>query len=55
MDGGFTADHADGYALPSAPDCSCAMVRITDPLRHAGVAEPYLSFTNTESHSIALP
>ena len=52
MGTGFTADHADAYALRNAFNRSYAMAGITDPATQIDVAEIYAPFSNTEFHSI---
>jgi acetyl-CoA C-acetyltransferase len=52
MGTGFTADHADAYALRNSFSRSFKMAGITDPQRQVDVAELYAPFSNTEFHSI---
>ena len=52
MGRGFTADHADAYALGQAFQRSYTMAGITDPGREVHVAELYSPFSNTEFHAI---
>ena len=52
MGRGFTADHADAYALKNSFARSYKMAGITDPLAQVDVAELYAPFSNTEYHSI---
>ena len=52
MGRGFTADHADAFALKGAFDRSYRMAGITDPQKQIDVAEIYAPFSNTEFHSI---
>jgi acetyl-CoA C-acetyltransferase len=49
---GFTADHADAYALKSSFGRAYRMAGITDPVKQVDVAELYAPFSNTEYHSI---
>ncbi|MGE0313448.1 MAG: thiolase family protein [Lautropia sp.] len=52
MGKGFTADHADAYALRRAFERAYAMAGITEPTKQIDVAELYAPFSNTEFHSI---
>ena len=52
MGRGFTADHADAYALRNSFDRAYRMAGITDPQAVVDVAELYAPFSNTEFHSI---
>ncbi len=52
MGRGFTADHADAYALKHSFDRAYKMAGITDPRKQVDVAELYAPFSNTEYHSI---
>ena len=52
MGRGFTADHADAYALGQAFQRSYTMAGITDPVKQVHVAELYSPFSNTEFHAI---
>ena len=52
MGRGFTADHADAYALKHSFDRAYKMAGITDPKKQVDVAELYAPFSNTEYHSI---
>ena len=52
MGTGFTADHADAFALKHAFDRSYQMAGITNPQKQVHVAEIYAPFSNTEFHSI---
>ena len=52
MGRGFTADHADAYALGHSFARAYKMAGITDPRRQVDVAELYVPFSNTEYHSI---
>ncbi len=52
MGRGFTADHADAYALRASFARAYKMAGITDPRRQVDVAELYAPFSNTEYHSI---
>ena len=49
---GFTADHADAYALSRSFERSYKMAGITEPRKQVHVAELYAPFSNTEFHSI---
>jgi len=52
MGNGFTADHADAFALKGAFDRAYRMANITDPQKQVHVAELYAPFSNTEFHAI---
>lgn len=52
MGKGFTADHADAYALGKSFERSYRMAGITDPQKQIDVAELYSPFSNTEFHAI---
>jgi len=52
MGNGFTADHADAFALRGAFERSYRMAGITDPQKQVDVAELYAPFSSTEFHSI---
>ena len=52
MGEGYTADHADAYALKGAIDRAYRMAGITSPREQVDVAELYAPFSNTEFHSI---
>lgn len=52
MGKGFTADHADAFALRGAFDRSYRAAGITDPQKKVDVAELYAPFSSTEFHSI---
>ena len=52
MGTGYTADHADAFALGNACRRSYAMAGITDPQKQIDVAELYAPFSNTEFHAI---
>jgi acetyl-CoA C-acetyltransferase len=52
MGNGFTADHADAYALRNSFAMSFKMAGITDPRKQVDVAKRYAPFSNTEFHSI---
>jgi acetyl-CoA C-acetyltransferase len=52
MGKGFTADHADAFALKGAFDRAYRMAGITDPQKQVDVAELYAPFSNTEFHAI---
>jgi acetyl-CoA C-acetyltransferase len=52
MGRGFTADHADAYALRNSFDRAYKMAGITNPQKQVDVAELYAPFSNTEYHSI---
>lgn len=52
MGKGFTADHADAYALSNSFKRAYKMAGITDPQKQVHVAELYAPFSNTEFHSI---
>jgi acetyl-CoA C-acetyltransferase len=52
MGTGFTADHADAYALRNSFDRAYKMAGITNPRKQVDVAELYAPFSNTEFHSI---
>ena len=52
MGRGFTADHADAYALGQAFQRSYTIAGITDPVKQVHVAELYSPFSNTEFHAI---
>jgi acetyl-CoA C-acetyltransferase len=52
MGTGFTADHADAYALKASFARSFKMAGITRPREQVDVAELYAPFSNTEFHSI---
>ena len=52
MGRGFTADHADAFALKGAFERSYHMAGITNPQKQVHVAEIYAPFSNTEFHSI---
>jgi len=52
MGNGYTADHADAYALRESFQRAYKMAGITDPERQIDVAELYAPFSNTEYHSI---
>src|SRR5690606_13680528 len=49
---GYTADHADAYALKNSFDRAYKMAGVTDPRKQVDVAELYAPFSNTEFHSI---
>ncbi len=52
MGRGFTADHADAYALEHSFKRAYRMAGIKDPQKQVDVAELYAPFSNTEYHSI---
>ena len=52
MGRGFTADHADAYALGNAIKRAYKMAGITDPKKQIDAAELYAPFSNTEFHAI---
>jgi acetyl-CoA C-acetyltransferase len=52
MGRGFTADHADAFALGRSFQRAYAMAGIKYPQRQVDVAELYAPFSNTEFHSI---
>lgn len=52
MGKGFTADHANAYALGHAFRRAYKMAGITDPIKQIDVAELYAPFSNTEFHAI---
>lgn len=52
MGHGYTADHADAYALGRSFARSFKMAGITDPRKQVHLAELYAPFSNTEFHSI---
>jgi acetyl-CoA C-acetyltransferase len=52
MGSGYTADHADAYALAHSFKRAFKMAGITDPRKQVDVAELYAPFSNTEFHSI---
>lgn len=52
MGTGFTADHADAFALKGAFDRAYRMAGITNAQKQVDVAEIYAPFSNTEFHSI---
>lgn len=52
MGKGFTADHADAFALRNAFQRAYKMAGITDPKKQVDVAELYAPFSNTEFHAI---
>jgi len=52
MGNGFTADHADAFALRGSFERSYRMAGITDPRKQVHVAELYAPFSSTEFHSI---
>lgn len=52
MGKGFTADHADAYALGRAFARAYRMAGIKDPQKQVHVAELYAPFSNTEFHAI---
>ncbi|TWG92805.1 acetyl-CoA C-acetyltransferase [Mesorhizobium sp. J18] len=52
MGTGYTADHADAYALRNSFERAYRMAGVTDPQRQVDVAELYAPFSNTEYHSI---
>lgn len=52
MGRGFTADHADAYALKNSFARAYKMAGVTDPQKQVDVAELYAPFSNTEYHSI---
>ncbi|CDX58903.1 Propanoyl-CoA C-acyltransferase [Mesorhizobium plurifarium] len=52
MGRGFTADHADAYALSQSFARAYKMAGITDPKKQVDVAELYAPFSNTEFHAI---
>ncbi len=52
MGTGYTADHADAYALGQSFKRAFKMAGITDPRSQVDVAELYAPFSNTEFHSI---
>ena len=52
MGNGFTADHADAFALKGAFERAYRMANITDPQKQVHVAELYAPFSNTEFHAI---
>ena len=52
MGNGFTADHADAFALRGSFERAYRMAGITDPRRQVYVAELYAPFSSTEFHSI---
>lgn len=52
MGNGFTADHADAYALGRSFQRAYRMAGVTDPARQVHTAELYSPFSNTEFHAI---
>lgn len=52
MGNGFTADHADAFALKGSFERAYRMAGISDPQKQVDVAELYAPFSNTEFHSI---
>ncbi|BCG90233.1 3-ketoacyl-CoA thiolase [Mesorhizobium sp. 113-3-9] len=52
MGRGFTADHADAYALRNSFQRAYKMAGITNARKQVDVAELYAPFSNTEYHSI---
>ena len=52
MGNGFTADHADAFALRGSFERAYKMAGITDPRKQVHVAELYAPFSSTEFHSI---
>ena len=52
MGTGFTADHADAFALKGSFERSFRMAGITEPQKQVHVAELYAPFSSTEFHSI---
>ncbi len=52
MGTGFTADHADAFALRNAFTRAYRMAGITNPREQVDVAELYSPFSNTEFHAI---
>src|SRR5690606_19651137 len=52
MGTGYTADHADAYALGNSFKRSFKMAGVTDPRKQVDVAELYAPFSNTEFHAI---
>ena len=52
MGQGYTADHADAYALGQSFKRAYSMAGITNPQKQVDVAELYAPFSNTEFHSI---
>lgn len=52
MGTGFTADHADAYALKHAFERAYRQAGITDPQKQIDVAELYSPFSSTEFHAI---
>jgi acetyl-CoA C-acetyltransferase len=52
MGTGFTADHADAFALKGSFERSYRMAGITEPQKQVHVAELYAPFSSTEFHSI---
>lgn len=52
MGQGYTADHADAYALGQSFKRAYNMAGITNPQKQVDVAELYAPFSNTEFHSI---
>ncbi len=52
MGTGYSADHADAYALSRSFERAYKMAGIVDPLVSIDVAELYAPFSNTEFHSI---
>lgn len=52
MGKGFTADHADAYALAGSFKRAYGMAGITDPRRQVHVGEIYSPFSNTEFHAV---
>ncbi len=52
MGTGFTADHADAFALKGSFERSFRMAGVADPQKQVHVAELYAPFSSTEFHSI---
>jgi acetyl-CoA C-acetyltransferase len=52
MGTGYTADHADAFALGNSFKRAYAMAGITEPQKSVHVAELYAPFSNTEFHAI---
>jgi acetyl-CoA C-acetyltransferase len=52
MGTGYTADHADAYALSGACQRAYRMAGVTDAVTQIDVAELYSPFSNTEFHAI---
>jgi acetyl-CoA C-acetyltransferase len=52
MGTGYTADHADAFALANSFKRAYRMAGITEPQKSVHVAELYAPFSNTEFHAI---